>query len=92
VKRALLLIFSILDFSYSQSQITKSTWLIAGNGMFDRTKKDFSPGKITSTEYEINPKVGLFLIDQFLAGLFVTFRYQSDKSDRDSNRLLIPTD
>ncbi|QQS37907.1 MAG: hypothetical protein IPM56_08205 [Ignavibacteriales bacterium] len=74
------IIFAILFFtitSFSQEEIQKGTYNVAGSLSFSSSSQDYSDGK--QTELSITPQIGYFFINNFALG--INLQYQKNDTD-----------
>ena len=76
----------------SYCQLDEKTWLVGGTGSFNsfKTIESTTVQYLTSTEtikiqrnskvFEINPKLGFFIIDKLVLGLSLTFTNEKSNS------------
>ncbi len=69
-KHKCLLIPAFILSTAIHGQITKSNWMVGGNGEFYYDKTTFSTGESSSSNISISPKIGYFIKDKFVLGLF----------------------
>ena len=83
------IILSLLVTFCSYSQLDKKTWLVGGTGSFNSYKQDetftyqYSGDYVRIhsdvKEFELSPKVGLFIIDKLAVGLSSSFTSSKSK-------------
>jgi hypothetical protein len=81
MKKNIVLALAILLFSQLHSQITKNNWLVGGSGAFTNDKTKLATSEISSTQIDLNPRIGYFLIDHFASGLFGNYTWVSSKNN-----------
>lgn len=73
---------SLLVFLVSSiAQIKKGNWLAGGAGSFSHDKTTFPTGEPTSTQINLNPRIGEFFVDHHAARLYGNYTWTSSESN-----------
>ena len=72
--------FIILFVAFSASaQLDKNTWLVGGTGTFNSFKDKFDATTVSTeyktTELNVSPNIGYFILDKFALGLKSSFSW-----------------
>ncbi len=90
MKKLLLLFLLIFICTTTSAQLTKGNWLVGGSGSFSSVTSKYENNsgnkvEIKGTRFNLNPNIGYFFVDKFVAGLDVNLDYGNPSGSDNSN-------
>jgi hypothetical protein len=80
----LILSITLLSFLTSNAQITKGNWMVGGDASYSKKESyanNFNSSKRKTSELDIKANVGYFFIDNFQAGIRLSYLNYNLKND-----------